>query len=156
MIVHGGLIARRIGGDWRGVLIEGASGAGKSDLALRAIEAGFTLVADDRVLLFVTAGRLFGRAPDPLAGLVEARGVGVLRRPSRPFAAIALRACCVAGPGAVERMARGLKTERLGVLVPTLDIWPLEASAPAKLAAALEHLGPRAQQGYLARFAPPP
>ena len=51
-------------GGWRGALIEGPSGAGKSDLALRALDAGFRLVADDRVVVWTSGGRLFGRAPD--------------------------------------------------------------------------------------------
>ena len=79
MIVHAGLIALFDAGAWRGALIEGPSGAGKSDLALRAIAAGgWRLVADDRVRLFVSAGRLFGRAPAVLAGRMEVRGLGVI------------------------------------------------------------------------------
>ena len=85
MIRHAGLVALRLGGSWQGVLIEGPSGSGKSDLALRAIEAGFRLVADDRVLVWTSEGRNYGRAPDALAGLLESRGAGVL-----PAAAIPL------------------------------------------------------------------
>jgi serine kinase of HPr protein (carbohydrate metabolism regulator) len=155
MIVHAGLVARRIGGRWRGVLIEGPSGGGKSDLALRALDDGFVLVADDRVRLFAAQGRLFGRAPEPLAGLIEARGVGVIRAPFLPFAAIALCARCVDDPAAVDRLAGETPCERLGVALPAIDIWPFAASAPAKLAAALERLGAGAQAEYSARFAPP-
>jgi serine kinase of HPr protein (carbohydrate metabolism regulator) len=155
MIVHGGLIVRRLRGHWRGVLIEGPSGAGKSDLALRALDRGFRLVADDRVVLFVSDGRLFGRAPDALAGLIEARGIGVTRRPFVRFAAVALVARCVTAPHEIERFPEAAACQRLGVTLPCVDIWPFEASAPAKLAAALEHLGATPQQGYLARFAPP-
>ncbi len=54
MILHAGLVALRLEGVWRGALIAGPSGVGKSDLALRAIEAGFRLVADDRA---AAAGR---------------------------------------------------------------------------------------------------
>ena len=65
MIRHAGLIARRMGGVWRGVLIEGPSGAGKSDLALRALDQGFRLVADDRVVVWTDAGRLgYGTTSD--------------------------------------------------------------------------------------------
>ncbi len=121
MIVHGGLIARRLGEHWRGVLIEGPSGAGKSDLALRALERGFSLVADDRVRLFVSGGRLYGRAPSALAGLIEARGIGVTRRPFVAFAArlsmVGRIACQVRrSPSSVSRiwLASGDR-ERLGV-----------------------------------------
>jgi serine kinase of HPr protein (carbohydrate metabolism regulator) len=81
MIRHAGLIAHRVAGTWRGALVEGPSGVGKSDLALRALDQGFVLVADDRTLVFVSGGELYGRAPDALAGLVEARGLGVLPQP---------------------------------------------------------------------------
>ena len=77
MILHAGLIAARIAGFWRGVLIEGPSGSGKSDLALRALSQGFRLVADDRVVVWASGGRLFGRAPEILNGLIELRGLGV-------------------------------------------------------------------------------
>jgi serine kinase of HPr protein (carbohydrate metabolism regulator) len=50
MILHAGLVALRLAGFWRGALICGPSGAGKSDLALKALDAGFRLVADDRVV----------------------------------------------------------------------------------------------------------
>src|SRR3954468_23707618 len=85
VIVHAGLIARRSGGPWRGVLIEGPSGSGKSDLALRALEAGFRLVADDRVVLWASEGRLFGRAPETLFGLIEVRGLDVIRVEALPL-----------------------------------------------------------------------
>ena len=64
-----------------GVLLLGASGAGKSDLALRLIERGALLVADDRTELFVRDGRLMGRAPTRLAGFLEIRGLGILQFP---------------------------------------------------------------------------
>lgn len=74
-ILHATAVAR--GG--RCVLILGASGAGKSGLALRMIALGALLVADDRVRLGIRAGQLEASAPEPIAGLIEARGVGLLR-----------------------------------------------------------------------------
>ncbi|PVM89988.1 serine kinase [Caulobacter radicis] len=141
MIRHAGLVARRVGGLWRGVLIEGASGAGKSDLALRALEAGFRLVADDRVVTFVSEGRLYGRAPDPLRGLMEVRGFGIVPEPALPFAEITLLARCVDDPARIERLPP-TRTERLlGLDLPAFELWPLEPAAPAKIARMLEHLG---------------
>ncbi|HEX4303797.1 MAG TPA: HPr kinase/phosphatase C-terminal domain-containing protein [Rhizomicrobium sp.] len=61
-----------------GVLLLGDSGMGKSDLALRLIEQGALLVSDDRTDLFVEKGKLHARAPAALAGLIEARGLGIL------------------------------------------------------------------------------
>jgi serine kinase of HPr protein (carbohydrate metabolism regulator) len=141
VILHAGLIARRVRGYWRGALIEGPAGSGKSDLALRALAAGFRLVADDRVLAFVCDGQLYGRAPDTLAGLIEARGVGVLSRNPIAYARIALRVRCVRGPDDVERVPVPETTLVLGVDVPTEALWALGASAPDKLTAALERLG---------------
>jgi serine kinase of HPr protein (carbohydrate metabolism regulator) len=139
MILHAGLIARPQGGRWRGVLILGASGSGKSDLALRLIDGGFRLVADDRVLLWTSGGRLFGRAPDTLYGLIEARGLDVLSAPARAFTAIDLAVECVAGP--VERLPEPASTRQLGHDLPLLRLVATEASAPAKIGRALLALG---------------
>ena len=95
MIVHAGLIAQFDRGAWRGVLIEGVSGAGKSDLALRALASGWVLVADDRTLVWVSGGRLYGRAAPALAGLIEARGLGAaVTDRHRAFAPIDLVVDC--------------------------------------------------------------
>jgi serine kinase of HPr protein (carbohydrate metabolism regulator) len=136
MIVHAGLIARRLEGRWRGALIEGASGAGKSDLALRALAEGFRLVADDRAILWVSEGRLFGRAPGPLHGLIEVRGVDVTGEPALPFCEVAL----VVRPGSPERLPEPQEVERLGLTLPLFTLPYCEASAPAKLGRALAAL----------------
>jgi serine kinase of HPr protein (carbohydrate metabolism regulator) len=133
MIVHAGLVAQRLGGLWRGALIEGPSGAGKSDLALRALDAGFRLVADDRVVLWTSGGRLFGRAPDPLHGLIEVRGQGVGPAAALAFSEVAL----VVQPGAPERWPEPALVERLGVRLPAFALAYGEASAAAKLGRAL-------------------
>jgi hypothetical protein len=62
-----------------GVLILGNSGAGKSDLALRLIDQGAVLVADDRTVLFVDKGALHARAPASISGLLEVRGLGIVK-----------------------------------------------------------------------------
>jgi serine kinase of HPr protein (carbohydrate metabolism regulator) len=154
MIRHAGLIARRVGGDWLGALIEGPSGAGKSDLALRAGAAGWRLVADDRVRLFNSEGLLFGLAPAPIAGLIEARGVGMLAAPVLAFARVALLARCVAEASDAERMPNPATVPLMGATLPLIEICPFETAALDKLAAALEQLGARSQQGYQARFGP--
>jgi hypothetical protein len=135
VIRHGGLIAVRIGGAWRGVLIEGPAGAGKSDLALRCVAEGFDLVADDRVIVWTSAGRLFGRAPDTLFGRLEIRGLDVVSIPARLLAEVALVVRC----GASERIPDPTFAEILGHSVPLLALDPLQASAPAKLSRALSH-----------------
>ena len=135
MIRHGGLIAQRLGGAWRGALIEGAAGAGKSDLALRSLDAGFRLVADDRVVLWVSGGRLFGRAPDTLAGRLEIRGLDVVTLAALPFVEVALCVRC----GAPDRIPEPRFAEILAVAIPLIELDPREPSAPAKLSRALSH-----------------
>jgi serine kinase of HPr protein (carbohydrate metabolism regulator) len=153
MIVHAGLIALRRPEGWAGILVEGPSGAGKSDLALRALDAGFRLVADDRTCLFVSSGRLFGRAPPALFGLIEARGLGVVRQSALDFVEVRLLIRCARDPKEIDRMPEmGLQT-RAGVAVPVMDLWPYEYSAPAKLRRAIEWLGGREARAYLARLA---
>jgi serine kinase of HPr protein (carbohydrate metabolism regulator) len=143
MILHAGLIARRWRGSWRGVLIQGRSGVGKSDLALRALSEGFRLVADDRTMIFVSEGRLFGRAPAALRGLIEIRGVGVERQQALPLAPISLSVHCKTSPDLVDRIPEVVTECCLGFEIPRLDIWPFENSAPAKIGRAIEHLGAR-------------
>src|SRR5438046_8441099 len=63
----------------RAVLLRGASGAGKSDLGLRLIDAGARLVADDQSELFRRGDSLIVRAPATIAGLIEVRGIGIVR-----------------------------------------------------------------------------
>ena len=140
-ILHADLIARRVGGLWLGVLIEGPSGAGKSDLALRALRRGFRLVADDRVMVFLSDGRLYGRAPETLEGLFEVRGLGVIPHDFLPFARIVLKVTCAPSPAGVDRAPEPGTATILGIALPTLAIWPFEVSAPVKLTAMLEHLG---------------
>lgn len=140
-IRHAGLIARRRDGLWRGALIEGPSGVGKSDLALRALDAGFRLVADDRVVVFAAAGRLYGKPPETLAGLIEVRGLGVIDAGALPFCQVALIIRCVADPAAVERLPDPRTETIAGVSVPVFDLWPREPAAPAKMGRMMQSLG---------------
>lgn len=84
----------------RGVLLFGPPGAGKSDLALRLLDRGATLISDDRVLLGAAGHEPDGRAyidltaPPTIAGNLEVRGIGILtvphRSPARAHIAIEL------------------------------------------------------------------
>jgi HPr kinase/phosphorylase len=85
-IVHATCVA--IGGD--AVLIAGPSGAGKSSLALQLIALGATLVSDDRTVLRRSGGGLAASAPKAIAGLIEARGVGLLSVAHLPHAPVVL------------------------------------------------------------------
>lgn len=88
--------------DGRGLLILGPSGSGKSALALRLLALGARLVADDRTEVTLAGGAVHARCPAPIRGLIEARGVGLLRAEALEEVALAL----VADLGEVE-------TERL-------------------------------------------
>ena len=85
-ILHGTCVA--VAG--RGVLIVGAAGSGKSGLALQLIAFGAQLVADDRTQLVRESARVIASCPEPIRGLIEARGVGILRLPSATAAPVAL------------------------------------------------------------------
>jgi len=65
--------------DGNGLLILGGSGSGKSTLALSLMALGAVLIADDRVLLSHEQGDLIARSPTQISGLIEARGLGILR-----------------------------------------------------------------------------
>lgn len=74
----------------RGLLILGPSGSGKSALALNLIALGADLVSDDRTDLHVAGDDLVASPPPAIRGLIEARGVGILRLPALQQANIAL------------------------------------------------------------------
>lgn len=63
----------------RAVVITGLAGSGKSTLCLEMIALGATLIADDRVDLTRRDDDIFASAPDTITGLIEARGVGLIR-----------------------------------------------------------------------------
>jgi HPr kinase/phosphorylase len=116
----------------RGLLIRGDSGAGKSQLVLQLISAATQgrlafarLVADDRVFVTPTHGRLVARAPRELAGLLEIRGLGIRRLPYEPLAVIRLVVDLAA---AAERMppTAATETEIEGVRLPRLAVAPGE------------------------------
>jgi HPr kinase/phosphorylase len=75
LVLHASCVAV----DGRGLLILGPSGSGKSALALQMMALGARLVADDRVEIASEGGRLIARCPAAIRGLIEARGVGILR-----------------------------------------------------------------------------
>jgi serine kinase of HPr protein (carbohydrate metabolism regulator) len=138
---HAGLIALYDRGRWKGVLIEGESGSGKSDLAVRCLTHGFRLVADDRTRLWVSEGRLFGAAPQPLAGLIELRGLDILPEPARRLAEVKLVVRCLRPADPLERLPDRDTRVLLGLSLPRIAVRPLEASAPEKVVRALSLLG---------------
>ena len=123
----------------KGVLLLGASGAGKSDLALRLIDSGAELVADDRTLLFEKNGALHAKAPPSIKGLLEIRGVGIIALPARASVKLAL-AVQLGREGARLPHMRFFSPPRAlaqNTKLPQITLNPHYASTPAKIRAAL-------------------
>ena len=135
MIVHATSIARRVERGWLAVLLFGESGSGKSDLALRALDAGWRLISDDYTVIWPSGDRLWARAPDAIAGRLEARGLGLLYAPRLCVAKIALAATCQSEP--FERMPEPEVMTLEGLELPAVRLHALETSALAKLHHAL-------------------
>ena len=132
MQIHGSCAAR----DGHGVLLLGPPGAGKSDLLLRLLEGGFTLVADDQVC--IEDG--LASAPPPLAGLLEVRGLGIVRRPFVRQVRLALAVRLERAPR-MPSPARHTETA-----LPLVSIDPAGCSAPARVGLALDCALHRASQ----------
>lgn len=115
-----------------GVLLLGESGSGKSDLALRVIDSGGRLVADDRTELRRDGARLLARAPATIAGRIEVRGVGIVPIAHVAESVIGLAVDLVASDR-VERLPVSQHRTWLGVDIPVLSLDPFEASAAAKI-----------------------
>ncbi len=122
MQIHASCAAR----DDAGVLLLGPPGSGKSDMVLRLLDRGFALVADD--IVEIEAG--MARSPDRLSGLLEVRGLGIMRLPHRAAARLALAVRLGAG----ERLPEPEAVFGL----PAVSIDPRYASAPARVGLALD------------------
>jgi HPr kinase/phosphorylase len=125
MQIHGSCASR----NGAGVLVLGPAGSGKSDLVLRLLDRGFDLVADDRVEI----EHGMARPPASLAGLIEVRGLGLLRLPHVPEARLAL---VVDVAARVERLPAPARHAALDL--PLIAIDPAAASAPQRVALALD------------------
>jgi serine kinase of HPr protein (carbohydrate metabolism regulator) len=123
----------------QGVLIVGESGTGKSDLALRLMDRGALLVADDQVVLTHDGVAVSVGAPERISGLLELRGVGI-------FQVKALESCPLA---LVVQLVKQEWIDRLpypepypcfGLEIPQMRLWGFEASAAIKVEMALAAL----------------
>ncbi len=115
-----------------GVLIRGPSGGGKSDLALRLIDEGALLVADDQTRLTLWGDEVRLSCPAAIAGLLEVRGLGILRLPYRAAAPLRLVVDLVAEQD-IERLPDPDWATLLGRALPRLRLCPWQASATAKV-----------------------
>lgn len=122
--------------DGRGVLIAGPSGSGKSDLALRLIDRGAVLVADDRTRVWRDGDRLFAGAPDTISGKLEVRGLGIVEMNWTSDVPVAL---CVLLDEPPDRLPSPRTRKIAGIDLPELVIDPRPASAVIKVELALFH-----------------
>lgn len=125
------LHATTIAYEGRGLLIRGASGRGKSALALSLIALGAALVADDQTLVERQGDALIASAPEKLKGLIEARGMGLLRAPPAPPTPLTLVADL--DSAAEGRLPPQEHAEILGLTLPLVRRLDHSHFAPALL-----------------------
>jgi len=121
----------------QGVLLRGAPGSGKSDLALRLIDEGAGLVADDYTELAVIDSQLCATAPQTIQGLLEVRGIGIVRMGCVPRVPI-LAIFDLLPLSDIERLPSPHMETFEGVDIPRYCLHGLDASAPAKVRIALK------------------
>ena len=133
--VHASTVAT----DGRAVVILGPSGSGKSDLALRLLDRGFTLVSDDQTLIKKDGDRLMASAPPNIAGKLEIRGIGIVDMETLTNIPVAL---LVELTSEIQRLPdENRERPLLGIKLPLISIDAMTASAPSKVALALDRMG---------------
>jgi len=125
--------------DGRAILITGVSGSGKSDLALRLIDRGFTLISDDQTLVRRDGDRLIASAPPTIRGKLEIRGIGIIEVETANDVPVAL---LVELTGDIQRLPDDSRERPiLGINLPLVTIDATTASAAAKVVLALGRFG---------------
>ena len=133
--IHGSTVAR----DGRAVMITGPSGSGKSDLALRLLDRGFTLVSDDQTIVRRDGERLLASAPPQIAGKLEIRGIGIVEMERVSDVPVAL---LIELTSDIERLPDDSRERPiLGARLPLITIDAMTASAPSKVGIALDRMG---------------
>jgi len=118
------------------VFIRGASGSGKSDLAFRLIAQGASLISDDQVELERRQDKIYAGAIDAIRGLMEVRGIGLLRYPVADPSPLRL-VIDLAAREDVQRLPEPQEMDILGVAVPLFRLHAFDTSAVCKLRTAM-------------------
>jgi serine kinase of HPr protein (carbohydrate metabolism regulator) len=131
--------ASTVANNGRAVMIIGPSGSGKSDLSLRLLDRGFVLVSDDQTVVRKDGDRLLASAPPTIAGKLEIRGIGIVDMERAENVPVAL---VVELTSDIQRLPDDSRERPiLGVKVPLITIDAMTASAPSKVALALDRMG---------------
>jgi serine kinase of HPr protein (carbohydrate metabolism regulator) len=131
--------ASTVASEGRAVLITGPSGSGKSDLTLRLLDRGFTLVSDDQTVVRRAGDRLVASAPANIAGKLEIRGIGIVDMPAVKDVPVAL---LVELTSEIQRLPDDSRERPvLGVRLPLISVDAMTASAASKVALGLDRLG---------------
>lgn len=127
--------------DWNGagLLIRGPEGAGKSDLALRLIDVGATLVADDRCNVTTSPDGLMAHAPEAIAGQMEVRGLGIVRLADTAVETRVAAVIELVPADEIERLPAPEEVEIDGVTLPLYRLDPTAPSAVARLRLIVRH-----------------
>jgi serine kinase of HPr protein (carbohydrate metabolism regulator) len=134
------LHASTVATEGRAVLITGPSGSGKSDLALRLLDRGFTLVSDDQTVVKRDGDRLLASPPATIAGKLEVRGIGIMDMDNLTDMPLALIVELTSSD--IQRLPDDSRERPiLGVKLPLIAIDAMTASAPSKVALALDRMG---------------
>ena len=121
------------------VLITGASGVGKSELALMLMDRGAVLISDDQVLLEKIDDRLFAAPAPHIAGRIEVRNLGILTRPYVSHVPVALHIALRANaPRWIDKAERATIC---GVSLPTVTLFPATPALAVKVELALQAYG---------------